>query len=58
MNTDCSAFKFPTNLYQLIEETFKIYEERKAIGNNCNDDNGGDSLMIDNNSYANCKILL
>ena len=59
MNTDCSAFKFPTNLYQLIEETFKIYEERKVIGNNGIDENGGDAVMADNNnSYANCLILL
>ena len=49
MTTDCTAFKFPTNLYQLVEETFKIYEER----NNC------DGVMIDNNnSYANCLIIL
>ncbi len=61
MTTDCSAFKFPTNLYQLVEETFKIYEERNAAtaataaanSNNC------DVVMNDdNNSYANCLIFL
>ena len=44
MTSDNSTIKFPTNLYQLIEETFKTYEERKA--------NGGD------NNYANCLISL
>ena len=59
MTAECSSFKFPTNLYQLIEETFKIYEERKVINNNCSD-TGGDHTMTDNNnnSYANCLISL
>ena len=49
MNSDTTTFQFPTNLYQLVEETFKIYEERKMI--NCDN-------MKDDNSYANCLILL
>jgi len=49
MNSDTTTFQFPTNLYQLVEETFKIYEERKLI--NCDN-------MKDDNSYANCLILL
>jgi hypothetical protein len=49
MNSDSTTFQFPTNLYQLVEETFKIYEERKLI--NCDN-------MKDDNSYANCLILL
>jgi hypothetical protein len=54
MNTECSSFKFPTNLYQLIEETFKIYEECKVINNNCSET--GEYSMNSNNSYANCLI--
>ena len=49
MNSDTTTFQFPTNLYQLVDETFKIYEERKII--NCDS-------MKDDNSYANCLILL
>ena len=49
MNSDSTTFQFPTNLYQLVEETFKIYEDRKLI--NCDN-------MKDDNSYANCLILL
>jgi len=49
MNSDNTTFQFPTNLYQLVEETFKIYEEHKL--NNCDS-------MKDDNSYANCLILL
>jgi len=44
MTSDNSTFQFPTNLYQLIEETFKTYEERNVIG--------------ENNNYANCLISL
>ena len=44
MTSDNSTIKFPTNLYQLIEETFKTYEERKVIG--------------EDNNYANCLISL
>jgi hypothetical protein len=49
MNSDSTTFQFPTNLYQLVEETFKIYEEYKLI--NCDN-------MKDDHSYANCLILL
>jgi hypothetical protein len=49
MNSDSTTFQFPTNLYQLVEETFKIYEEHKLI--NCDN-------MKDDHSYANCLILL
>ena len=49
MNSDSTTFQFPTNLYQLVEETFKIYEEHKLI--NCDN-------MKDDYSYANCLILL
>jgi hypothetical protein len=63
MTTDSSSFKFPTNLYQLIDDTFKLYEERKGISSNCNgncNENEGDHTMNDNNnnSYANCLIIL
>jgi hypothetical protein len=44
MTSDNSTFKFPTNLYQLIDETFKTYEERKELG--------------EDNNYANCLITL
>ena len=58
MTTESSAFKIPTNLYQLIDETFKLYEERKLINTNCCEV-GGDHAMNDtNNSYANCLIIL
>ena len=48
MNSESTTFQFPTNLYQLVEETFKIYEEHKL--NNCDN--------MKDNSYANCLILL
>ena len=48
MNSESTTFQFPTNLYQLVEETFKIYEEYKL--NNCDN--------MKDNSYANCLILL
>jgi hypothetical protein len=48
MTSACSPVKFPTNLYELIEETFKLYEERYA----------DTSVETDNNSYANCLISL
>jgi hypothetical protein len=59
MTAESSTFKFPTNLYQLIDETFKIYDERKIINNNCCEA-GGDHSMGDtnNNSYANSLIYL
>jgi hypothetical protein len=50
MTSESLTIQFPTNLYQLIEETFKIYEERKIV-DGCNDDKG-------ENSYANCLIYL
>ena len=50
MTSESSTIQFPTTLYQLIEETFKIYEERKVV-DGCCDDKG-------ENSYANCLILL
>jgi len=49
MNPDSSTFKFPTNLYQLVEETFKLYEERNLV---CCD------VPNDENNYANCLISL
>lgn len=55
MTTESAAFKFPTNLYQLIDETFKLYEERKMISSNCSEVSGDYTM---NNSYANCLILL
>jgi hypothetical protein len=56
MTSVCSTVKFPTNLYELIEETFKLYEERK-VNTACNID----VETIDNaanGSYANCLITL
>ena len=50
MTSESSTIQFPTTLYQLIEETFKIYEERKVV-DGCGDDKG-------ENSYANCLIYL
>ena len=55
MTTETAVFKFPTNLYQLIDETFKLYEERKMISSNCSEVSGDYTM---NNSYANCLILL
>lgn len=55
MTSVCSTVKFPTNLYQLIDETFKLYEERKS---NCVA-TGACDIEADNNiSYANCLISL
>jgi hypothetical protein len=55
MTSVCSTVKFPTNLYQLIDETFKLYEERKS---NCVA-TGVCDIETDNNiSYANCLISL
>jgi hypothetical protein len=48
MTSASTPVKFPTNLYELIEETFKLYEERHA----------SDASDADNNSYANCLISL
>ena len=50
MTSESLTIQFPTTLYQLIEETFKIYEDRKVV-NGCSDDK-------DENSYANCLIYL
>ena len=50
MNPDNQPFKFPTTLYQLVEETFKLYEERK---NTCSDE-----MTNDENNYANCLIFI
>ena len=50
MNPNNQPFKFPTNLYQLVEETFKLYEERK---NTCCDE-----MSNDENNYANCLIFI
>jgi hypothetical protein len=50
MTSESSTIQFPTTLHQLIEETFKIYEERKVV-DECGDDKG-------ENSYANCLIYL
>ena len=55
MTSVCSTVKFPTNLYQLIEETFKLYEERKS---NCVSTGVCDIEVDDNISYANCLISL
>uniref|UniRef100_A0A6C0L9M0 Uncharacterized protein n=1 Tax=viral metagenome TaxID=1070528 RepID=A0A6C0L9M0_9ZZZZ len=55
MTSVCSTVKFPTNLYELIDETFKLYEERKS---NCVA-TGVCDIEADNNiSYANCLISL
>jgi hypothetical protein len=60
MTSACSPVKFPTNLYQLIEETFKLYEERHAsvapVMGNMNE--ACETSVVDNNSYANCLISL
>ena len=68
MTSACSPVKFPTNLYELIEETFKLYEERHAGFANVMGDVSGvagetcetaiSSETKDNNSYANCLISL
>jgi hypothetical protein len=50
MTSESSTISFPTTLYQLIDETFKIFEERKNT-DECSDDKG-------ENSYANCLIYL
>ena len=50
MTSESLTIQFPTTLYQLIEETFKIYEDRKVV-DGCSDDK-------DKNSYANCLIYL
>ena len=50
MTSESSTIQFPTTLYQLIEETFKIYEERK-VNDECCDDKV-------ENTYANCLIYL
>ena len=50
MTSESLTIQFPTTLYQLIEETFKIYEDRKVV-DGCSDDK-------DENSYANCLIYL
>jgi len=55
MTSVCSTVKFPTNLYQLIDETFKLYEERKS---NCVATGVCDIEVDDNISYANCLISL
>ena len=55
MTSVCSTVKFPTNLYQLIEETFKLYEERKL---NCAGTAESNIVVEDNISYANCLISL
>ena len=31
MTSESLTIQFPTTLYQLIEETFKIYEDRKVV---------------------------
>lgn len=57
MTSACSPVKFPTNLYQLIEETFKLYEERYT--SEAKDATGDASIEPDSkNSYANCLITL
>lgn len=62
MTSVCSTVKFPTNLYELIEETFKLYEERKVNTANaaCNIDvEAADNAATGSNgSYANCLITL
>jgi len=59
MTSVCSTVKFPTNLYELIEETFKLYEERKVntVNTACNID--VDTVCnAANGSHANCLITL
>jgi len=59
MTSVCSTVKFPTNLYQLIEETFKLYEERKLNSVATSATATCDIETEDNNiSYANCLISL
>ena len=57
MTSVCSPVIIPTNLYQLIDETFKLYEERNTGA--C--DTGEASVpnnSYSNNSYSNCLISL
>uniref|UniRef100_A0A6C0CDJ3 Uncharacterized protein n=1 Tax=viral metagenome TaxID=1070528 RepID=A0A6C0CDJ3_9ZZZZ len=73
MTSACSPVKFPTNLYELIEETFKLYEERYAGAASVVPVMGdmseaslecvarvavADNNSYANNSYANCLISL
>jgi hypothetical protein len=55
MTSVCSTVKFPTNLYQVIDETFKLYEERKL---NCACTAESNIEVEDNITYANCLISL
>jgi hypothetical protein len=74
MTSVCSTVKFPTNLYELIEETFKLYEERKVntvntantvntVNTACNIDvdtvgNAANGSNGTHVSHANCLITL
>ena len=55
MTSVCSTVKFPTNLYQVIDETFKLYEDRKL---NCECTAESNIEVEDNITYANCLISL
>jgi hypothetical protein len=57
MTSVCSSVKFPTNLYQVIDETFKLYEERK-LNCACTAESNIEVEVEDNITYANCLISL